>query len=76
MSISDRAEMHAFKGFLIYFMHVFVLEQVRYNMYVQYFTTQLPVGLSILLMSLIVFSLCVAIAFLIRLVVRNKYVLG
>ncbi len=64
------------KCFLIYFMHVFVLEQVRYNMYVQYFTTQLPVGLSILLMSLIVFSLCVAIAFLIRLVVRNKYVLG
>jgi surface polysaccharide O-acyltransferase-like enzyme len=65
--VSDRC-------FLIFFMHVVILERV--NKLVTELEIGLPVFLSILLISIITFFICLAISAFLRLLPRSRRVLG
>ncbi|HWV61999.1 MAG TPA: hypothetical protein VN019_00155, partial [Oxalicibacterium sp.] len=67
--LSDRA-------FIIFFVHVVVLEHVRFSSAIRIATEHLPAGLVILLISLSTFLICGVIAAAIRLIPGASRVAG
>lgn len=63
-------------AFFVYFVHVIVLEYVRYNSVIIAVSENLPVGVSILLLSIITFLSSLIIAWLVRLIPGGGRVFG
>jgi len=63
-------------SFFVYFVHVLVMEYIRYNSVMILFSEHLPVGISILLLSIVTFLGSLILACLVRLVPGSRRVFG